>query len=509
MRKSIISLLAFYLIVSGKFINAAEVSFEDEDQQVIKIIETAVFLGKQYHDSIWPGYNLNEIPLIIYRVDKYALLVNAPEAVDGFLKYPENWPPLLTEVQYYLGQYQDLVGQLSFDYAINNFKATAIAYVDQPVQSFVEFLIHENFHQFQRDNFGEIPWAREELYPIEDAPNLALASIEVQLLTDIIKQSRVISSKEICPLVAEFVALRNFRWRTTPSFIARYEQGQEINEGTAKYVEMKGMSFLPGLKMPYKSDLNLDSLDFAKALINNFDFIMEDGIVKIENISRNRIYPVGASEGYLLDRLGADWKSLAQKAGEEFRFDKVLAEACEFDSSRAESYVEKAKNDYDYEQLLKLATEKIEKYKNSFDSAFTEFNKQPGHKVILKLSGRNLSRSRESIAKKWIIENGSKELRDHYKIYFLKSNDNLKLTFQLNNSGLMESTNWNNRNKSLEFFCQNLESLALDGKVCELIKNMERKFNSIKLSANNFDFETEKPGMISITDNLIVINLLP
>lgn len=508
MKKSLSVLLLVCTILIGGAAVADEVPFDDEDRRVIQIIDLAVSLGQQYHDSIWPGYNLNEIPLILYRTDIYALLVNAPETVEGFLPYPSNWPVLPTAVQYYPGQYQDLVGQLSFDYAINDFKATAVAYDKQSLLYFVKFLIHENFHQFQRDNFGEIPWAREELYPIEDAANLALASVEVQLLRDIIHRTQISSPEDIRPLVAEFVALRNYHWQTAPAYVARYEQGQEINEGTAKYVEMKGVSFLSRLKNADNFELPEDSLDFAQALIDNFDYILAGGVVEIEHLSRNRIYPVGASEGYLADMFNADWKSRAQKAGEEFRFDKILADAINYDSTKSESYLAKTLSNYNYHLLLSRASKKIEVYKNSFDSVQAEFEGQPGRKIIFKLSGRNLSRSRESIAKKWIIDNGAKELRDHYKIYFLKRTDNVKLSFQLKESGLLEMTNWKNRDKSLQFFCQNLESLELDGSRCEPENNLEQQFSTLKITGNNFELETAKPGLLTITENLISIDLL-
>jgi len=42
-------------------------------------------------------------------------------------------------------------------------------------------------------------------------------------------------------LLKEFIAVRNYRWKHADNYVRKYEQGQEINEGTARYVEMKAM----------------------------------------------------------------------------------------------------------------------------------------------------------------------------------------------------------------------------------------------------------------------------
>ena len=141
----------------------------DDNLTVLKICEEVIHLFKHFPDSVWPGYDLSNLPFIVYVPERFVLLFNVDQEIEGFTSYPEKWPDLGTKVLYHPGQYKNLVGQLVFNFEIGDKKMVAVGFPQKFPESF-EFLeaflfghiVHEAFHQFQYDTFGEIPWEREE-----------------------------------------------------------------------------------------------------------------------------------------------------------------------------------------------------------------------------------------------------------------------------------------------------------------------------------------------------------
>jgi hypothetical protein len=148
-------------------------------------------------DAVWPGYNLAEQTYLVYIPKKWVLLVNPVAEVEGFTESPEGWPDLGTKALFHDGTYGDLVGQLAFDFEVGGVKTVAIGLPENPEGyprpldvHLAGFIVHEAFHQFQADHFGEIPWQREERYPILDTDNSALAALEMSILMDAVNRAQ-------------------------------------------------------------------------------------------------------------------------------------------------------------------------------------------------------------------------------------------------------------------------------------------------------------------------------
>lgn len=485
-----------------------------DDVVVLKMAEAIVQLGRQYQDLIWPGYDLSKMLLILYIPDRWAMLLNAPRNAEGFSECPAGWPDLKTHVLYHAGQYDGLVGQLAFDIEIDSNGVAAVAFDEQSPRRFLEYAVHENFHQYQYATFGEIPWEREELYPIEDATNTALACLEIHCLRDAVRYAAQGRQDLMQNRVTAFVALRNYRWRVSDPYVRNYEQGQEINEGTAKYVEIKASSLVP--KLHYTSALGKTSdtlfAEFAKTgmpetIIDGLNHLIDGGTVAPEDMLRNRIYPVGAAEGYLLDQFGMTWKPSAQQAGPDFTFAAMLESALNLDSTQETREIPKAKELYDYDSIIRKTREIITAYSAGYDSAVAVFESEPGIRVEMSFSGKGLMRSRSSSAKKWLVENGSKEYRDHYNVYVLKSWPDEDFSLQLKDAGLLEMTDWSPKDKTVVFFCPEIESLTIDGVTKNPRDQTEYHFDKLSLTGTDFELKSDQPGTISIANKFVSINL--
>lgn len=513
----IIALLLLCELSSLSFCSAQSNSQPDPDElTVLNAAEIATQLGQQFPDSIWPGYNLNQMPFIVYVPDRWALLVNAPSSASEFIDYPDEWPPLSTHALFHRGQLGKLEGQLAFEIHVDSVVCAAVGFTGQDEPTFLAFVIHENFHQFQYAHFGEVQWEREELYPIEDAENTALACLEIRSLMDAVRFLETGREDSLRTMVSEFVAIRTFRWLQADPYLRRYEQGQEINEGTAKYVEMKAVSLVSRLR-PSPSDVSailtaasdLGSASMADAVLDKLSQIVQSGSVSPEDMPRNRIYPVGAAQGLILDHLGIDWKTPAQQAGTTFTFSALMGKALEMDGSDVDQLVTAAKMRYGYDSILTTSRRMISAYRDGFSTDSTIFAEQPGIRVELRLSGKNLRRSRSSSAKKWLVDNGSKELRSHFNIYVLESALNQDLSFFVKQAGILELNDWATREKTVIFYCPEMTACTVDGHDIAPTGEVNRRFKELHLIGDNFEIKTTLNGRISIASDTVFIDLLP
>jgi hypothetical protein len=107
------------------------------------------------------------------------------------------------------------------------------------------------------------------------------------------------------------------------------------------------------------------------------------------------------------------------------------------------------------------------------------------------------------------VENGSKEYRDNYDVYVLKSWPDEKFSFQLKDAGLLEMTDWSTKEKSVVFFCPEIESLTVDGEAKNPSDHAEYHFEKMSLTGTGFELKSDRPGTISMADKFVSISLEP
>lgn len=487
---------------------------------VLKVCEGVIQLFKQSKDAVWPGYNLAREPLMVYIPKKWVLLLNCSRPVEGFTEYPRDWPDLGCTALIHRGEYKDLIGQLAFDFQVDTFKTVAIGIPEENLDSLASpelwlfgLIVHEAFHQFQSESFGEIPWEREERYPILDRQNTSLAYVEMKLLSDALAMMQSGNSEQCRRYVERFVAVRNYRWQHADPFVARYEQGQEIREGTAKYVEMKSIESMRRVK--YKSTMegltsslqqDFDSLSFPGPLIKDLRDRMTEYSIRPEDMLRNRIYPVGSAIGFLMDYLHIDWKSKAQKAGQEFTFQKLLTDALNLRENDFDELVDSAKDAYNYKVVLTSTDKIISEYLEGFGKACAAFETQSGYCIQIDFTAQNLSRSRASRGKKWLVDKGKQSLCSNYEVYTLKNDD---LLLQIQNSAVREYNDWDSKKYSAVFVVSVFPSISLDGRNVAFADNRPHHFQRVELSGANFKFVCSKPGTVTLSKTQITVRLNP
>jgi len=525
MKKSIVlSNTIFPAIVFTLFLNAhlfSQKTFSAEKQTLLKVVTGIHFTFKYYADEIWPGYDLSKQPYIAYMPNDFVLYLNGQHAPSGFEPYPSDWLDIDTRAFIHYGVYRNLIGQFAFDFKVDSIKTFAMGIpkdllfsLENPTYMLLSSTIHEGFHQYQHSHFGEIPWAREELYPILDVENTALASLEMQILKDALNAMFKNNEKKVETLAKEFVAVRDYRWKHADGFVKKYEQGQEINEGTARYVEMKAMDcFLKLDTVKIRNKLfrdikrDMSGMTIQNLLIGDMNARLSGLAVAPDDMLRNRIYPVGAALGFLMDRLGIDWKMRFQAAGSEVSFPGLLEKRFKLDSTQLSNLFAKAKADFHYPKIVSSAKQLIHQYFTEYQKALEKFNHQKGIRIEINLSNNGIQRFRSTKDKKWIVENGQKLFCLHYNLYSLKSLKGKNILLEIHDKAIFDQNDWKKRKKKVVFYTDNLPTLVLDNSPLESKNDIERNFNKIKLTGDNLKFEAERKGKFSLKKNKIVINL--
>lgn len=491
---------------SGRLAERYGPPFEYE-KMVLGVCRTVVSAFRANPSVIWPGYNLAEQTYLVYLPKKWALLFNPAGEVEGFTACPEGWPELGTKVLYHDGSYGDLVGQLAFDFEVGGVKTVAIGLPENP-QGFPSaldvylagFLVHEAFHQFQAAHFGEIPWQREERYPILDRENTALAALEMRILMDAVTRAQAGARQEVEDLLRKFIAVRRERWRVGGEFVARHEQGLEIREGTAQYVQMKALSLMEGAA-------GLDgftSISLPGLLEEDFRTRFRDEAVSPDDMPRNRIYPVGAALGFLCDFLGLDWKPLAQAAGPEFAFHTLISEKVGAGKERPNEQIAGAKKVYGYEKIVVATAQLIEEYHQGYLRDLEAFEGQPLERLEIELSYKSITRSRNSLGKTWLVDKGSKSLCSRYLVYTLKNAD---LTLQVQEAGVYEENDWDAKRKKVVFYVPSIQSVTLDGEPVDLAKVFTGPFRTLEVKGQSMSLSILKPGTITSKGRVITIRI--
>jgi hypothetical protein len=489
----------------------------EHELTALKAVQGIVRLFEESGGPAWPGFDLSKRPFLVYIPGKWALLVNPPAGAAEFGPLPGDWPALGIKAGYHAGSYRDFVGQLAFDLEVGGAKVVALGLLEGQFEAFgpktatlLGFIVHEAFHQYQNETFGDIPWEREERYPILDADNSGLAALEMRILARAVAASLQGRREEAEAGLRQFVAVRSERWAAAPPFVARYEQGQEIREGTAAYVEKKSLDLVRGLAFdsalsrwttPLAKDL--EPLPAADLFRRDFEARTTDGAVSPDDMIRNRIYPLGSALGFLADLWGPDWKEALVRGIGTFAFHAFFLEKLGLRAADLPPLAADAKTKHDYPAIRDAAAGLIAGYRAGFDKDLAVFEAQAGTRVEIRLRYRSISRSRSSQGRSWVVDDGGRSLHNKVRVYALKTDG---FSLQVKDAAVLETNDWDGKDKSVAFFTAAPPEILIDG-----AKREPRSvtgtvaFKDIALTAPDLAFSAQRPGRISVEKGRIAV----
>jgi hypothetical protein len=498
---------------------------DESTSESIALDSTATVLQffKDTSDQIWPGFDLTTRPLLIYIPEKWVLFLNPPGPVEGFTEYPDSWPQLGCPALVHRGRYENLVGQLAFEFQIGGHRTVAIPLAEgllpdgsrRPRLHWFSFIVHESFHQHQRETFASVEGEGQEQYPILDAENTALAVLEMRLLMDALNAVKSDDPARVRQLTAAFTAVRKHRWRRADPFVQSYESSKELVEGTAEYVEVRSVGLLAELCRSGEPSRQLTGICDELAPLTLHDYVLRDFEKRLpdktlppEDVARNRIYPVGSGLGLLLDYFGVEWKDRAVEDGRAFEFVELLEPQLDIDADQLGAALAWAEDRYDYEAILQATRGEIERYVRTYEAALSEFQKQPGYRIEVRVPTNGLSRSRSSRSKRWVADAGAKVLSKHFVVYTLKLVGTEEFFLQVRDSGVLDETDRDLDTKAVIFFAPELDGFELGGQPVDPRQDGTHLFEDLSLSGGNFEVRSKRPGTLIIDGRRLTVDLL-
>jgi hypothetical protein len=278
-------------------------------------------------NAVWPGFSLPQRNWLIY------------DAAGAYLVTTETPPPSFERRgrwYYHAGKLAGLNGTLNLEYSAGSVIATAVP-VGQSAEQTAVTLYHEAFHAFQHERFATLanPPGQPRLRPQDVTPEVA-ASIEVErrALRDAIRSNGVDQTT-----IRMAVAVRAQRVAGSSGATTGDARRAEQREGTAQYVGDYSIALARRRSARTVADRLARQLAIPMREVSGSP---EEVVVRVP------AYGTGAAMGILLDRLGADWKSEAQKNA----IDLLLAKHVSVTAEAVPRLAAEAHRRYGYDAML-------------------------------------------------------------------------------------------------------------------------------------------------------------
>lgn len=490
-------------------------SVDTIDRTALSIVGAIHAVFRDHSAEVWPGYDLSKRPYVLYRPDRWALLLNPAGPAPGFSVPPASWSLAGITSRYHAGRFDDLVGQLEFDMELGGEKLVAVPLPPAgasdpkafPLGVFA-FVVHEAFHQYQSESFAEGDSLSEERYPIEDADNTALALLELRLVKAALEAEGKHDSQRADAFVGQFIAVRQERWRTRP-YVQGFETYLEAHEGTAKYVEVKALALAAAHSprdLPDDVRRSLAQGAYPSYLLREIDARTAGGVIKPFDVARNRVYPVGVALGLLLDSRVPDWKKRIQFRDPPCDLFTLLASGRSSTGAEQAKRLDRAKREFGYVNALSAAKRSIEAYRSDFRRELGTFLGQHGIRAVIRSTSRNLRRSRSSTGTRWTMEEGRRLLCNSYVAYTLKGDG---FSFSIRNRGVLEEIDTGKTERTTTFFLPSLAGLRLNDAPFPTDWPGAKTFEKLELSSNAFELSATVSATLKLDGTVLAITLHP
>lgn len=371
------------LIVCLAAAQAAQQTLKVDPLMIASADEVWSIIG-QAKNPVWPGWDARTTPVLVYFPDKQDVLINHPKPPEGFVPYTG-------AVKSLIGTIFVRDGKTTFDQDGQN-TSTEVGGVEtlvvadtrstlrQRVQSLqpnadpqtiadnltfdpyghMQMVAHEAFHVYQNRRAPNKGANEQALfrYPTLSVENNVGYALEGRFLAAALRAK---TDAEARNEAAKWLVARMTRHAALTQADRDYEDGNEFNEGLAKYVEYKLLQVLPGHK-PGAAMWWLAGFHGYDDLSKEVDAkIAEmvgytDGSRLVNNDPygsspvRFRLYYTGMAVGAMLDRLGGKWHDRIFEKG--VTLTSLATEALHLSAADLEAAKAKLKTSSGYDALV-------------------------------------------------------------------------------------------------------------------------------------------------------------
>lgn len=304
---------------------------------------------------LWPGFDPRAVPLAIFD-GAHTWLFRHPAPPEGFESVegsePTAWRLVGRHPAVSANSSADLGGTSTATLMLEPMEA------DRSLTSLAAVAIHESFHVFQGLHPASFTGGDEGVlftYPIEDARLAELRALETAALQRALDASK--RSGMVC-WARKALALRDQRFEAMEPEAAAYDRGTEVNEGLARYVQLRAEG--------------------------DDDVIPADGYSAAD--VRSRCYATGAALALILDVLRPSWKDLFQH-GKWGHLDGALQSALD-----AEREVETARCGFTVDEssaMARRARDDVASILTGRTESRIAFNGREGWRVVVEAAERD------------------------------------------------------------------------------------------------------------------------
>ncbi len=251
-------------------------------------------LGPTLGPALWPGFRPDTIPTLAWLRQRGFVLFGWHQGV------PAGFAPLRLGSVTAAWRGVDARGVANTGTELDGRMVAQVAWSGDPVSDMAALMAHEAFHVYERSR-AELGASRQENtalmteYPIFDTANERDVALEGRLLAAALRATSAAARNRTAQ---QFLAVRESRQRRLDPELVGFEEGSELNEGRAEYVQVRTREAAGGAGALADIVARLDTLTVPDRSV------------------RLRAYALGAGESLLLDRLAPAWKdSLAAWGG--------------------------------------------------------------------------------------------------------------------------------------------------------------------------------------------------
>jgi hypothetical protein len=232
---------------------------------------------------LWPGFEPRKIPLEITDSGR-TWLVRHPSAPPEFVAVDGR-----SDIRVFEGRHQTARANNAIEIDGVRVASASLEGHSEGSRPLAALLLHEAFHVFQAVRHPH--WGGNEvdlfLYPVDDAPALAMRRLESAALSRALES---VTPEKAASWAARALEIRRRRFERLPPTSAEYERASEKKEGLARYIEVESGG---------RWEPPLTAAEFDPAAV------------------RDRAYASGCAIALLLDRLDSGWKDRLEKQDDQ------------------------------------------------------------------------------------------------------------------------------------------------------------------------------------------------
>jgi hypothetical protein len=222
-------------------------------------------------------------------------------------------------------------------------------------------------------------------------------------------------------------------------------------------------------------------------------------------VPRNRIYPVAATVGVLLDFFGVAWKAAAASAADSFTTAGLLESSLHLSPARLGALEREAERRYGFAAILATSEHLVADYNGEYQGALATFESQPGFRVEVQLPVSGTSRSRSSTGARWAVNDGRSVLGERFVVYTLRRPAG-ELFLKVEGRSLLDETIEGGRRR-IAFYVPDLARMDAGGTPLRPDTEGEHRFTALRIETPGFSLQTAMGGTLTVRGRSVSIRL--